>query len=338
MPEVSIIVPVYNVERYLPECLDSVLGQDFTDFEIVAVNDCSPDGSDRILERYARQDSRIRILSLERNVGLGRARNAGLETATGRFIWFLDSDDSIRPGALSAIVARAHETDADLVLFGWTRDFEDGRSKPGSGEKLLRAAPKLFTAAEWPRILEVLQIAWNKLIRRDLLERTGLRFVEGYYEDTPFTYPLLASARAITALPDAFVSYRQRSTGAITSAANDGHVEVLSQWERAMALVDTFDTPDAALRREIFPLMVRHCSRVLLSSKRIPAARQHEYVGRLQGMYRRYHPGRPYRTWHASERLQHRLVRLGSLPLLKLHWKIASALRNIRRRPVSSAR
>src|SRR5689334_9186190 len=139
MAQVSIIVPVYNVERYLGECLDSILSQDFEDFEIVAVDDCSQDGSSEILRQYAERDARIKIIVMPQNRGLGAARNAGLAAATGRYVWFIDSDDSIRPGSLSAIMARAEETGAEVVLFGWARTFEDG-VRPGTGHALLSAA------------------------------------------------------------------------------------------------------------------------------------------------------------------------------------------------------
>ena len=94
----SVVVPVYKVQGYLRQCLDSLLEQPFTDFEVVAVDDCSPDGSGDILAEYAARDPRIKVLTLEQNVGLGRARNAGLDVAVGEYVWFLDSDDWLAPG------------------------------------------------------------------------------------------------------------------------------------------------------------------------------------------------------------------------------------------------
>ncbi|MBC3843914.1 glycosyltransferase family 2 protein [Streptacidiphilus sp. 4-A2] len=97
MPRISVIVPAYQVQAYLGECLDSVLDQSFRDFELIGVDDCSPDGSGEIFDEYARKDERVRVLHLTENVGLGRARNAGIDVATGDYLLFLDSDDTLTP-------------------------------------------------------------------------------------------------------------------------------------------------------------------------------------------------------------------------------------------------
>ncbi|MET9871327.1 glycosyltransferase family 2 protein, partial [Streptomyces sp. NPDC006386] len=110
MPRFSIIVPVYKVQGFLRECLDSVLGQSYGDFEVIAVDDRSPDGSGAILDEYAARDARVRVLHLPENVGLGRARNAGLAEAAGDYVLFLDSDDHYTPGLLAAVAARLETT------------------------------------------------------------------------------------------------------------------------------------------------------------------------------------------------------------------------------------
>ena len=109
MPRFSIIVPVFKVQGYLRECLDSVLGQSYPDFEVIAVDDCSPDGCGAILDEYAARDERVQVMHLPENVGLGRARNAGLEEARGDYVLFLDSDDFYTPGLLAAVAARLDE-------------------------------------------------------------------------------------------------------------------------------------------------------------------------------------------------------------------------------------
>ena len=101
-PKISVIIPVYNVEEYLPVCLDSVLAQTFSDFEAVCVNDGSPDNSAAILEKYAKKDARIKVVSRP-NGGLSAARNTGLENACGEYIYFLDSDDYIHPQLLEIL-------------------------------------------------------------------------------------------------------------------------------------------------------------------------------------------------------------------------------------------
>lgn len=97
MPRFSVIVPVYKVQGYLRECLDSILTQSCTDIEVIAVDDCSPDNCGNIIDEYAARDARVTAVHLPRNVGLGRARNAGVGHATGEYLLFLDSDDSYTP-------------------------------------------------------------------------------------------------------------------------------------------------------------------------------------------------------------------------------------------------
>jgi CDP-glycerol glycerophosphotransferase len=326
MPEVSVIVPVFEVEAYLGECLDSIFSQDFQDFEVIAINDASPDGSLQILRRYERSDTRIMVIDLPENMGLGAARNVGLDAATGKYVLFLDSDDAIRPGSLSALVARAAATQAEVVLFGWTRDYEDGRVIAGAGRDILANAPERFSAAEYPRILHLLQIACNKLIRRDFLDSIGLRFVDGWYEDTPFTYPLLVAARSLTTLPMPLLRYRQRAE-AITRTRSNRHVEVLGQWDRAMQHVGELAKDLPSVRTHLFPQMIRHCTSVLLKHDRVPRSSHRVFADELRRLYRRYRPPEGYRAMGRLDRLQHGLLQFASPALLRAHWRLTALAR-----------
>ena len=116
-PDISIIVPVYNVERYLDECLDSLLEQTHRNIEIICVNDGSTDSSLRILERRASEDGRIRVISQE-NAGVAHSRNIALDAAQGDYVLFVDSDDYIDVRTCELLLSNAHETDADIVVFG----------------------------------------------------------------------------------------------------------------------------------------------------------------------------------------------------------------------------
>jgi CDP-glycerol glycerophosphotransferase len=326
MPAVSVIIPVYRVESYLAECLDSVLSQDFTDVEVITVNDASPDGSLEILRRYESADSRIAVINLPENVGLGAARNCGLEAATGKYVLFLDSDDAIVPGAIGQMVQRAHTTSSEVVLFDLTREYEDGTVEPGSGRRFLEHAPERFTVVDYPQILQLLQIACNKLISRDLIDRLKLRFPDGWYEDTPFTYPLLAGARSLTTLPRPLLRYRQRAD-AITRVRSDRHVEVLGQWDRAMRHVDQVASDPPTVRTHLFPQMIRHCALVLLKHERIPKAAHRRFVLELRRLCRRYRPQKGYRAVGWLDRVQHSLIQIGSPTLLHMHWRLAAFVR-----------
>ncbi len=115
-PEISIIIPVYNVEKYLARCLDSVLRQSFNDFEVILLNDGSSDGSEAICREYAARDGRIRFFS-QSNQGLSMARNNAMQQVRGRYIYFLDSDDSIHAQLLQLAYTLAEREQADMVCF-----------------------------------------------------------------------------------------------------------------------------------------------------------------------------------------------------------------------------
>ena len=126
MPELSIIVPVYKVEKYLPRCIDSILAQTFGDFELILIDDGSPDGCGRICDEYARKDKRIVVIH-QKNMGVSAARNAGLDIAHGRYIGFVDSDDWIEPQMYEVMMDAIRENGADMAVCGVRYADEDGK-------------------------------------------------------------------------------------------------------------------------------------------------------------------------------------------------------------------
>lgn len=125
MPKVTVIVPVYNVEKYLRRCIDSILKQTFEDFELICVNDCTPDGSQDIIDEYVRKyPQKVRGLKNEVNLGLGKTREHGLAEARGEYIMFIDSDDYIREDYLETYYTCMQQEDVDVVVGGYTRDVD----------------------------------------------------------------------------------------------------------------------------------------------------------------------------------------------------------------------
>jgi len=171
VPRFSIIVPVFKVQGFLRECLDSVLEQSYGDLEVIAVDDCSPDGCGAILDEYAARDPRVRVLHLPENVGLGRARNAGMPLAGGDYLLFLDSDDTLTPGALRAVADRLEETaDPDVLVFDYARTYWWGGTRRNVLARVLAEAGEgTFSAAEHPEILDLLMVVWNKVYRRSFV-------------------------------------------------------------------------------------------------------------------------------------------------------------------------
>lgn len=228
--QISVIVPVYNVEKYLAECLDSVLMQDFDDYEILCVEDKSQDRSREILQEYACRNERIRMILHDQNAGLSAARNSGLAVAQGKYILFVDSDDILAEGALRKLYTYAEEKTAEIVYFNYKRIYEEGFS--GSpcrvdyknysglymGKEFMRDLLKYGTF-EWA--------VWAQFYRRDFLEQQHLRFYNGIlHEDMLFTFLCAVNANHVAALNDVLYMYRCRK-GSIMQTKSNRRIESL---------------------------------------------------------------------------------------------------------------
>ena len=213
---VSVIVPVYQVEAYLPKCLDSILAQTYTDYELILVNDGTRDNSPAIMEAYAKRDSRIRLVHKE-NGGLSSARNAGLDIARGKYVAFVDSDDYVEPTLLEDAVGAAETTNADQVLFNYRIVDEQGAHEPylcfeDEVIDLDQMGLARYFYHYWMPYKHG-QEAWSKLYRREIIEQNGLRYapnVEIFAEDTLFSAMYLLHTHKIAALKKAYVNYVQR--------------------------------------------------------------------------------------------------------------------------------
>ncbi|MEU8792576.1 CDP-glycerol glycerophosphotransferase family protein [Streptomyces sp. NPDC048643] len=292
MPRFSIIVPVFKVQGFLRECLDSVLEQSYTDLEVIAVDDCSPDGCGAILDEYADRDPRVRVLHLPENVGLGRARNAGMPLATGDYLFFLDSDDTLTRGALRAVADRLEETaDPDVLVFDYARTYWWGGTRRNVLARVLaEAGPGTFSAAEHPEILDLLMVVWNKVYRRGFVEQEGFAFPPGYYEDTPWTFPVMLSARRIAALDRICLAYRQRRQGNILSTTSRKHFDIHDQYERVFAFVDA--RPElSSWRPYLHHKMGEHCLDILSKPDRLPEGDKAEFFRLTAALFRKHRSG-----------------------------------------------
>ncbi|MEU2898338.1 bifunctional glycosyltransferase/CDP-glycerol:glycerophosphate glycerophosphotransferase [Streptomyces sp. NPDC001273] len=291
MPRFSVIVPVHKVQAYLHACLDSVLGQSYRDIEVIAVDDRSPDGCGAILDAYAARDERVRVLHLPENVGLGRARNAGMPLATGDYLLFLDSDDTLTPGALRALADRLDETgDPDVLVFDYARTYWWGGTRRNALARVLAEnGDGTFTAAERPEILDLLMVVWNKIYRRDFVEREGFSFPPGYYEDTPWTFPVLLSAERVATLDRICLYYRQRRRGSILSTTSRKHFDVHEQYARVFRFVDARPAL-AHWRPFLHAKMGEHCLDILSKPDRLPPSDKAEFFRRTADMFRTYRP------------------------------------------------
>ena len=219
LPRVSVVVPAYDVERFLPEALDSLLAQRGVDLEVVVVDDGSPDGSGEIADGYAARDDRVRVLHVP-NGGLGSARNVGTERVLqrdwGEYLAFLDSDDVLPPGALATLAESLDESESDFVTGSVVR-WEAGRDgaelhEPPWMRRLHRERRTGIAASEHPEILGDV-FAWNKLYRLSFWRSQGLEWPEGVrYEDQPTTTRAYL-AGAFDVIPEVVYHWRIRADG-----------------------------------------------------------------------------------------------------------------------------
>lgn len=193
LPEVSVIVPVYNVEGQLKRCLNSILAQSYTNFELVCVNDASPDNSAAILAEFAERDTRVHPVTQPENMGLSAARNTGLEQARGKWILFVDGDDCIHPQLLEHTLALAEQHNADLVSFDYERVEEDFCICTDNAAQVADSRQKLTEEPLYHRKKRGRWVihgsACAQLYKQELLQ--GLRFEPILYEDYPFTLQVL---------------------------------------------------------------------------------------------------------------------------------------------------
>lgn len=290
LPRFSVIVPVYRVQGYLRECLDSILDQPFIDLEVIAVNDCSPDHSGEILSEYAARDHRVKVTHLSENVGLGKARNTGVSRATGDYLLFLDSDDTHAPGSLRAIDDRLRLTGfPDVLVFDHVRTSWKGRGGPSMTCDLLESSgTATFTIAENPEYLHLFLIACNKAIRRDFFVQHGFAFAPGLYEDAPVIYEVMARAKSIACLPRVCFEYRNRA-GAITHTPGRQHFDIFDQYGRLLSRIDE-DPELEPMRAALFERAVNHFLVTLPLGDRVRPEDRPDFYRRILEFYRRHAP------------------------------------------------
>lgn len=228
--KVSVVIPVYNIARYLPRCLDSVLGQTYTDLDVVLVDDGSRDESGTVCDRYAQKDPRVRAVHTE-NRGVSSARNTGLEMARGDYVIFADGDDWLDGEAVGTLVRLIEKDQSDIaamdIFFIPSDDQEDqplraGLWKACGGKRLLEGREIYFA------LLCRSATLWNKLFRKKVLEGQRFDVNMTYAEDTHFLAKVLAGAFRVSLTDYAGYYYRGNRPGnVVTESLNPRHFELL---------------------------------------------------------------------------------------------------------------
>ena len=286
-PQFSVIIPAYNVQGYLRQAVMSVAFDEGA--EVIVVDDRSTDGTATLADELASNFASVRVVRPDQNGGLGRARNLGMREARGEYIVFIDGDDYLAADALDRLRLAIAEHDPDVVVFGYSRLYPNGDADEGIQREPLQAeAP--FTAAERTQILDVLNVAWNKVYRRTFLVDLGIEFPVGYYEDIPWTYPILTAASSIIGLDEPLYLYRQRWSGSILRSTDARHVEIIDQFERLMDVMDGLNVSDE-MRGEVFTRAFRNLVTLVTTKRhRIPSNLRRDFYVNTRRSLRRHAP------------------------------------------------
>ena len=235
-PLLSVIIPVYNVEKYLSECLESVINQTYKNLEIICIDDCSTDSSGKILDGFAKKDSRIKAIRQEKNSGPSAARNRGIGEANGEYIMFVDSDDWIDRETCEKTVRKIYEENADVLIFSYTREFQK-QSKP---KRIFDSETRVFNEKETreliyrrsvgltgkdlarPEHADSIGCSCGKIYRTDIIKENGLSFVDisvlGTAEDVLFNIGYFSFCRSAVYADEYFYHYRRTVSSSVTSS------------------------------------------------------------------------------------------------------------------------
>ena len=229
---ISVIVPIYNVEKYLDECIKSILRQTYTDFELILVDDGSTDNSGQKADVWADKDGRITVIHKE-NGGLSGARNSGIKVSSGEYLFFVDSDDYIADNCLEVLLERAVQEDADIATCKFNNLWVDAC-------RAETRMPNIDTVIEVKDYLEriylygVYTIVWNKLYKRKLFE--GLLFEEGRLNEDAIIVPrLIERANKVAHSSEALYYYRRRKSGIMHGKKREEMLISVVQWAKEEA-------------------------------------------------------------------------------------------------------
>lgn len=261
MTSVSVIVPVYNVAKYLRHCIDSLVGQTLRDIEIICVDDGSTDGSSVILDEYAAKDPRVRVIH-QANAGAGAARNAGLDAATGEFLFFCDPDDWMREDILMSLYERAASEDADVVVAGYVKHVDATGRESIKMPQREWPVKEVFSSRDIPSKIFNLSrhTVWDKLFKRAFVVGRKIRFQQTpRFNDMFFCDCSLALAKRITVC---------RCAGYVHRIGRPGGLQATKSMT-PFVLVDVYDALAERLRDEkLDRLLVRSYVRAFAASGR----------------------------------------------------------------------
>ncbi len=252
--KVSIVVPIYNMERYLKRCLESLLSQSLRDIEIIAVNDGSTDASEQILREFANRDDRLIVIN-KPNGGVSSARNEGIDAAGGEFIGFVDPDDWVDSDMYKAMYEKAVEECSDIVMCGYIREFNTHskekrfnlpeiscyRDEEVATHIVRRLVGPLNEELANPELLDAWGTVWSKIYRAKLIEEQAIRFIDldkvGTNEDSLFNIHACYYAKTFVFLNRPYYHYWRENAASVTSGYKP---DLQKQWSTLWAMIESF--------------------------------------------------------------------------------------------------
>lgn len=280
----SIVLPVYNVENYLLECVDSILKQTFADYEIILVDDGSTDGSSQLCDRLSEKYEFIKVIH-KKNGGLSDARNCGTREALGEYIIYIDSDDFLIKDNFLEKLAEKTKNNSDLIFYKYqkffdtTQKFEECRYTYHSAIKEKSYSDKISALVKADAFYGM---AWIKAIRKEILDKNGIEFEVGLLgEDMEWNYHIITKSTSISFIDEVFIAYRQRE-GSITSSHKlknlTDFIYVLEKWSKIV----TNEVEDEALKIALFGSLAKYYSNLLIVYSRLVDPEKKEYRTRIK--------------------------------------------------------
>ncbi len=281
----SVIVPVYNVEKYLVECLDSILAQSFKDFELIVVDDGAKDNSGKICDEYQEKDTRVKVIH-KVNGGLSDARNAGTEKASGEYIVYIDSDDYIFSEDFLQVL-HDNLNGADILMYKHQKFFD------GSNEMLpcTYSYQNISNEGSYVEKLKKLVegdafygMAWIKTFRRSLIVDHKIAFEVGLLgEDMEWNYHLITHARSLNVVDRPFIAYRQRANSITTSTKLKNltdFIYILEKWSNKI----NEEIQDETFKKVLFGSMAKYYSNMLITYNRVREKEKKQYVKQIKNL------------------------------------------------------
>lgn len=231
MPKVSILVPIFNVEKYLKDCLNSLINQTLKDIEIICINDGSTDNSLEIINEYAQKDNRIKVIN-KSNSGYGDSMNKGLEIATGEYIGIVESDDFVKDTMFEELCNLAFSNNLDIVKSDFYYYITKNNVSRQAG-KIKKNINKVFSAKDDLSILKLMPTIWSAIYRRKFLEENNIKFLPTFgasYQDTSFAFKALVSAQRIMFTNKAYLYYRQDNENSSVKSKSKVYA-ICDEWE-----------------------------------------------------------------------------------------------------------